>query len=140
MAAATKPATFPAMGNTSAVLLTIGPMPKLTNKEPHRGKNKRDQTHLRRTGPAITLTSCEWYKSVVTSRQNGQDGMHGCLVMGQYNSTSGRNQVACCAVLMGHAVPAILRRNCSHGMARQQLVLAYRSYTPCLPKAANLIH
>ncbi len=51
-AAATKPAALPTIGQGSDVLLTMGPMPKLMNSEPHSGANSNDQTHFLRTGPA----------------------------------------------------------------------------------------
>ncbi len=51
-AAATKPAVLPTIGQGSDVLLTMGPMPKLINSEPHSGANSNDQTHFLRTGPA----------------------------------------------------------------------------------------
>lgn len=54
-AAATKPATLPRTGTGSDVRLTMGPIPKLMNKEPHNGANKSDQTHFLRTGPATAF-------------------------------------------------------------------------------------
>lgn len=51
-AAAMKPATLPASGKGSDVLLTIGPIPKLMNSKPHNGANNNDHTHFLRTGPA----------------------------------------------------------------------------------------
>ena len=66
VAAARKPATLPAIGSLSAVLLTIGPIPKLTNKDPHRGKKSRDQTHLRRTGPASNQSNMTDMHAAVT--------------------------------------------------------------------------
>ncbi len=52
-AAVTNPVAFPTIGQGSEVLLTMGPMPKLMNRDPHSGANSNDQTHFLRTGPAV---------------------------------------------------------------------------------------
>ena len=51
-AAARKAAVLYNTGSLSDVLVTIGPMPKLTNRMPHRGAKRATQIHCRLTIPA----------------------------------------------------------------------------------------